>query len=1226
MTHVYRRVDVLEFWSVFSVHKIGEAFFSSLMQPSEDGASDLLSRCVCPVREQCDPRASMAWSQSAAGVVDPDASFWKSRDTLFSEISRPHSFACPRRDDRCLHHCSCRNCPCTSSVCDENSVHAAAEASAPDETQQLKGDWTGCNEPACVSSLASNPRLFSPLAAGRGQGFGDKGSGDEGFGASRPQGCRKGPSAFVNRRRCHCSCGTGMRPCQLDQLRQCKAARQRPNSNNLEATPSDAPNPPDPGAPVRSERLLASALPLSLPGSSRRGPGSYSWNFCRPCRCRYCGERSLPRRRSSASEPRQPSSVSAAPAQRPSRSRRSLSPAFVLYPPHHPPCLTTASAARLLELVRNGGPSDRCAVDIGGTLAKVVFVTKSGATGDSCASDRYQTPKITSKCWRHAEQLSPTLGAQRRELNSLATGTTDVPQTPAGDTQDSGTGFNAKRQFRGRSDSDIDTVDHHEGSSATSASKKQPHANEACCEDRESPRTRAPSSAIQESAPVPACARANEPGGSLDQSEVAASFVQRSLGKTADFLCQRTPCTVAAPRLSTASPDPALHSFPGDSAADEGHRMPLHAELEPPVSENVPGHTPDLTGGRRRQCVRCHCRSDRKARASLTIRATPEHVIRFTYFHTKDVSSLLQFLKANGFAQPGVVLRATGGGAHKFSALFLERLGVQLKKLDEMESIMKGLVCLASSTDSVFRFDLQKKQRIHVHVTTPLYPFLVVNIGSGVSILKATSPSSFVRVTGTCIGGGTVLGLARLLFHAKTFKQVVKLSQRGTDLLDLKVGDLFGDAAGSRCLPADTLASSFGRLYLMTSQEDGNLLRKNLRKEDVARSLIHMVSYNLGYLAYLVGTAHGVRRIFFAGKYINNHEFTMESITHGVNFYMRQYDAAAQSVSIPASLQPVDPSCSRNLSSVLSCSSPCGTAVPVTNHEFQKETEEIGRAPVESGRDGHLSAPRLLLSWVQATETENKIFCCSRYARRIHKKGARSKSAPPALGTGRSAGGGQPHAVPDVCVLGDNNRLPSFPPDADFRRQESESHSPLGCGRSLCNHSHWQPPYEKVFTGVDKSHETTCMLEPERGSPGERDGKGCIARSQAHVLARRGGASSTQTRQSVNQGLSISSQENTLPYSPFFSSGQSTHEAQGQDSNINSEPSAAAEASAGSAATRQGPVTRNDRTTQRVLPTGSKAWPQPPPFEVLFLRHDGYLGALGALVAADECPVEKSRC
>lgn len=45
--------------------------------------------------------------------------------------------------------------------------------------------------------------------------------------------------------------------------------------------------------------------------------------------------------------------------------------------------------------------------------------------------------------------------------------------------------------------------------------------------------------------------------------------------------------------------------------------------------------------------------------------------------------------------------------------------------------------------------------------------------------MQAKSASSFVRVTGTCIGGGTVLGLARLLFHAKSFRQVVRLSERG---------------------------------------------------------------------------------------------------------------------------------------------------------------------------------------------------------------------------------------------------------------------------------------------------------------------------------------------------------------------------------------------------------------------------------------------------------------
>ncbi|CDJ37547.1 pantothenate kinase, putative [Eimeria tenella] len=282
----------------------------------------------------------------------------------------------------------------------------------------------------------------------------------------------------------------------------------------------------------------------------------------------------------------------------------------------------------------------------------------------------------------------------------------------------------------------------------------------------------------------------------------------------------------------------------------------------------------------------------------LTIRASPRRVLRFTYFRTKAISALLDCLRSRDLVKGGV-LRMTGGGAMKYAKLFTEQLGVSLQRTDEIDSIMAGLVLLASHTNSVFRFDLNTRQRVPVDVSRDLYPFLVVNIGSGVSILKAKSASSFVRVTGTCIGGGTVLGLARLLFHAKSFRQVVRLSERGsvvfvimlpgvslgTDALDLKVADLCGDAAGSRCIAPDALASSFGRLYLEDSHD-----RPSPRKEDIARSLIHMVSYNLGYLAYLVGTAHGVRRIFFAGKFINNYDFTMESITQGVNFYMQQYD------------------------------------------------------------------------------------------------------------------------------------------------------------------------------------------------------------------------------------------------------------------------------------------------------------------------------------------------
>jgi len=46
--------------------------------------------------------------------------------------------------------------------------------------------------------------------------------------------------------------------------------------------------------------------------------------------------------------------------------------------------------------------------------------------------------------------------------------------------------------------------------------------------------------------------------------------------------------------------------------------------------------------------------------------------------------------------------------------------------------------------------------------TTEGEPFLVVNIGTGCSILHVTD-RNFKRVGGTACGGGTFLGLTRLL-------------------------------------------------------------------------------------------------------------------------------------------------------------------------------------------------------------------------------------------------------------------------------------------------------------------------------------------------------------------------------------------------------------------------------------------------------------------------------
>ncbi|PHJ23665.1 fumble protein [Cystoisospora suis] len=534
-------------------------------------------------------------------------------------------------------------------------------------------------------------------------------------------------------------------------------------------------------------------------------------------------------------------------------------PAFVLYPPQSPPCPSTALAFHLLEQLRRDDMSLRCAVDIGGTLAKVVFVTDErnprflsrrripsewGGMGLDSLFDskspgrpfygRHAAASLAFRGQPHAKQWQysidiPGFSNSRSGDISPATEASENLFLPnVGSCQReklrlSKTESPAEKASEVREECDLLFTSRFRTHGDTSS-----NADPGSSSDRSAPGGLAEGDSLLSAPPAQA----------LERNEVASQFSCRDrlvipveespspkgTGKSAPS--REGSVRTAGASLSSAF-SPSWHcEISGDTK--KGTDSPWSASSCLPL-----GNSWHVTrnGG--------HVLEQRLG-ASLDIRATPHHVIHFTYFRTKDVGSLIHFLKAYGFAQKGGVLRATGGGAHKFSHLLSERLGVRLKKLDEMESIMKGLVCLASSTDSVFRFDLESKKRMHVHVTNPLYPFLVVNIGSGVSILKASSPTSFVRVTGTCIGGGTVLGLARLLFHAKTFKEVVKLSQKGTDFLDLKVGDLFGDAAGSRCLPADTLASSFGRLYLMSFHEDGKLSRKNLRKEDIARSLIHM--------------------------------------------------------------------------------------------------------------------------------------------------------------------------------------------------------------------------------------------------------------------------------------------------------------------------------------------------------------------------------------------------
>lgn len=103
------------------------------------------------------------------------------------------------------------------------------------------------------------------------------------------------------------------------------------------------------------------------------------------------------------------------------------------------------------------------------------------------------------------------------------------------------------------------------------------------------------------------------------------------------------------------------------------------------------------------------------------------------------------------------------------------------------------------------------------------YPYLLVNIGSGVSLVKVFGPKQFERIGGTSLGGGTLWGLLSLLTGARTFDEMLQLAEKGDNRnVDMLVGDIYGMDYGKVGLKSSTIASSFGKVFKMKREAERN--------------------------------------------------------------------------------------------------------------------------------------------------------------------------------------------------------------------------------------------------------------------------------------------------------------------------------------------------------------------------------------------------------------------
>ncbi|KAJ3002797.1 UNVERIFIED_CONTAM: Pantothenate kinase 4, partial [Siphonaria sp. JEL0065] len=218
----------------------------------------------------------------------------------------------------------------------------------------------------------------------------------------------------------------------------------------------------------------------------------------------------------------------------------------------------------------------------------------------------------------------------------------------------------------------------------------------------------------------------------------------------------------------------------------------------------------------------------------------------------------------------------------KWSVLLQVRFG----SLNSIVNTRTGLNFLVRQVpNEVFTYDERRNDAPLAYEEPPseLFPYLLVNIGSRVSILKVTSFETYERISGTSLGGGTLWGLLSLLTNASSFDEMLELSKEGNNAnVDMLVGDIFGGDYPKIGLKATTIASSFGKVF-KASKED----RKKFKEQDISRSLLYLVSNNIGQIAYLNAQAHGIQRIYFSGFFIRGHPVTMNTLNYAINFWSK---------------------------------------------------------------------------------------------------------------------------------------------------------------------------------------------------------------------------------------------------------------------------------------------------------------------------------------------------
>ncbi|KAG5681504.1 hypothetical protein PVAND_010931 [Polypedilum vanderplanki] len=257
--------------------------------------------------------------------------------------------------------------------------------------------------------------------------------------------------------------------------------------------------------------------------------------------------------------------------------------------------------------------------------------------------------------------------------------------------------------------------------------------------------------------------------------------------------------------------------------------------------------------------------------------------LHFIRFPTAEMSSFLQLAKSKGMAMLLTTVCATGGGAFKFEEEFRREVNIRLKKFDELDALIKGILYADIHNRSECYYyenasDISISQKARFDFSQP-YPFILVNIGSGVSILAVRGANDYKRISGTSLGGGTFLGLCSLLTGCTTFEEAIQLATKGDHTkVDKLVRDIYGGDYERFGLPGSLVASSFGQ---MNSRER----RASVSKEDLANATLVTITNNIGLIARMCAVNEKIDKVVFVGNFLRVNPISMKLLAYAMDYW-----------------------------------------------------------------------------------------------------------------------------------------------------------------------------------------------------------------------------------------------------------------------------------------------------------------------------------------------------